>query len=394
MRTNNHRTNIYFMKKRIRLLFTFSIIAILLINETKAQNIENGNFCIGNNAGQHENCWYFDQGNVPNWFRSHGTPQWESSTTGGIRLHHSGVSFPTDRGEGIVGSYYFKSGLTYTIEIGLLNQISGALNIKATSGINEGPLIFHECTNNASIVSPSQIEHIHSASLINSSSGTVITTTYTASINNDQIWIYFSGFTGASPASFLIDYVKIWVCETGSKHYPVHIDPNFTRKETISTGTGSLPISNNLGNSATTFIGTNIHLNSITAITATNNDFFLAVAVNQCTGGNDDDQSVCPPIDTTRSKPGRPTSTKGINIKNRTFIHPNPSSGSFTIQTPQSGNYTIRVMNLVGSTVYEGKMEGEQKKSIQLDSGLPPGNYTIHINGDGLRHIEKLVITK
>lgn len=75
-------------------------------------------------------------------------------------------------------------------------------------------------------------------------------------------------------------------------------------------------------------------------------------------------------------------------------IHPNPSTGIVTVLMPQTGSYTIRVMNIVGSTVYEGKMEGEQRKQIQLDQHLPPGNYTIHINGDGLRHIEKLVITK
>jgi hypothetical protein len=87
-------------------------------------------------------------------------------------------------------------------------------------------------------------------------------------------------------------------------------------------------------------------------------------------------------------------SKESIDIDLSNKVYPNPTTGSFTVQMPQSGNYTIRVMNLVGSTVYEGEMKGEQKKSIQLDQNLPPGNYTIHIHGDGLRHVEKLVITK
>lgn len=103
-------------------------------------------------------------------------------------------------------------------------------------------------------------------------------------------------------------------------------------------------------------------------------------------------------------KPGRPTPT--IARKHRTIapllttgmmkirIYPNPSTGSFNIEIPQKGNYTIRVMNLIGSTVYEGKMTDEQKKAIQLDQNLPPGNYTIHISGDGLRYVEKITLTR
>lgn len=75
-------------------------------------------------------------------------------------------------------------------------------------------------------------------------------------------------------------------------------------------------------------------------------------------------------------------------------IYPNPSTGSFNIEIPQKGNYTIRVMNLIGSTVYEGKMTDEQKKAVQLDQNLPPGNYTIHISGDGLRHVEKITLVR
>ncbi len=75
-------------------------------------------------------------------------------------------------------------------------------------------------------------------------------------------------------------------------------------------------------------------------------------------------------------------------------IYPNPTTGSFNIEIPQRGNYTIRVMNMMGSTVYEGNMTNEQKKSILLDNNLPPGNYTIHISGDGLRHVERITLVK
>jgi hypothetical protein len=82
-----------------------------------------------------------------------------------------------------------------------------------------------------------------------------------------------------------------------------------------------------------------------------------------------------------------------VNNKN-IKIYPNPTTGTFNIEMPQRGNYTIRVMNMLGSTVYEGNMADEQKKSIVLDNNLPPGNYTLHISGDGLRHVERITLTK
>lgn len=104
-----------------------------------------------------------------------------------------------------------------------------------------------------------------------------------------------------------------------------------------------------------------------------------------------------------QSKPGRKsdasTSIQNHSVKNNTFsdrirIYPNPTTGAFHIEIPQRGNYTIRVMNMLGSTVYEGNMTDEQKKSIILDNNLPPGNYTLHISDDGLRHVERITLIK
>lgn len=76
------------------------------------------------------------------------------------------------------------------------------------------------------------------------------------------------------------------------------------------------------------------------------------------------------------------------------IIHPNPTTGTFTVHAPKRKNYTIRVMNILGTTVYEEKIEYEDNMTIQLDNSLPSGNYTIYINGEGIRHVEKLVLSK
>jgi len=104
-----------------------------------------------------------------------------------------------------------------------------------------------------------------------------------------------------------------------------------------------------------------------------------------------------------QSKPGRRSdgspAVQYRTAKNKMFIaririYPNPTTSTFHIEMPQRGSYSLRVMNILGTTVYEGKMADEQRKSIQLDNNLPPGNYTIHISGDGLRHVERITLTK
>src|SRR5690606_17820294 len=82
-----------------------------------------------------------------------------------------------------------------------------------------------------------------------------------------------------------------------------------------------------------------------------------------------------------------------VHNKNIT-IYPNPTTGSFNIEMPQKGNYHIQVMNMLGLVVYEGDMKDQQKTSIQLDNNLPPGNYTIHISGDALRHVNRITLMK
>jgi hypothetical protein len=79
-----------------------------------------------------------------------------------------------------------------------------------------------------------------------------------------------------------------------------------------------------------------------------------------------------------------------ISIK----IHPNPTTGSFTIQLPVAEDCEVRITNIMGATVYQSSMKGEQKKQIQLDGGLPAGNYTLQLRGKTINHIEKLVLTK
>ncbi len=397
------------MKKRIILLLTFSLLFLMQHHEGKAQNITNGDFSVGQNTGQHYGCFYFDQGDVPNWFRSHGTPELRSG--GRIGLHHGGIN-SSNSGEGIVGGYQFVPGMTYRIDIELSKKLYGSIDVYATSGIVQSPLATSapQCISNHLSVSYSQSEFIGGEFMLNMS-GNTISLTYSPTMANNQIWIYFSGFNGGGADFMEIDWVKIWTCTQGSKHYPLSIDPGLTDRQLITTGSGALPNATNVPNWTTTFIGANIQLNPWTEINVIEDGFFLAIGVADCAGPEEGDDGG----GGGNSKPGRNSQgllhfadqnqpyddVNSVNAiatnqlsTNPLNIYPNPTTGSFNIEIPQRGNYTIRVMNILGSTVYEGKMADEQKKSILLDSNLPPGNYTLHISGDGLRHVERITLTK
>lgn len=81
------------------------------------------------------------------------------------------------------------------------------------------------------------------------------------------------------------------------------------------------------------------------------------------------------------------------HISSTIKIHPNPNSGSFKIKFAEHSTYDINIVNVVGSTVYSEKVTGQQT-DIQLDNKLPSGTYTVQILGEGVRHVERITVTR
>lgn len=75
-------------------------------------------------------------------------------------------------------------------------------------------------------------------------------------------------------------------------------------------------------------------------------------------------------------------------------IHPNPTTGQLNITMPAPGDYDVKITNMLGVVVYQGKLKDEQQKQIQLDNSLPSGNYTVQITGKEVNHIEKVTLTR
>lgn len=105
-----------------------------------------------------------------------------------------------------------------------------------------------------------------------------------------------------------------------------------------------------------------------------------------------------------QGKPGRDNASPGTTKQIRTIgdpdiiskikVYPNPNKGSFYIELPDSGTYDIRVTNILGAVIHTANVSDKRKTTIQLNENLPPGNYTIHIDGSGLQHIEKITVVK
>lgn len=102
-----------------------------------------------------------------------------------------------------------------------------------------------------------------------------------------------------------------------------------------------------------------------------------------------------------KSSSGNSKNTKSAIISNRLndidgklTIHPNPTTGQLNITMPAPGDYEVKISNMLGLVVYQGKLKDEQQKQIQLESSLPSGNYTVQIIGKEVNHIEKIILTR
>lgn len=102
------------------------------------------------------------------------------------------------------------------------------------------------------------------------------------------------------------------------------------------------------------------------------------------------------------NKPGKMNNSKNVHEIERIIsqkdgdihIRPNPNKGLFTIRLPQKGDYRLRIVNAIGSVVYQDQISNELRKTIHLDHNLPAGNYIIQIVGARISYTEKVILTK
>ncbi len=89
------------------------------------------------------------------------------------------------------------------------------------------------------------------------------------------------------------------------------------------------------------------------------------------------------------------TSTKPIFSSAAGFsVYPNPSDGMFTIEGKGiEGKYSVKVLSLMGNTVYssDGEANGKLSRSLNLHH-LPAGIYILNLTGDNKQLNQRIVI--
>ncbi len=94
----------------------------------------------------------------------------------------------------------------------------------------------------------------------------------------------------------------------------------------------------------------------------------------------------------------QPTGVTGVNNNVTTTeniaVYPNPSNGIFDLETLnlKNENYTLKVMNVIGETVYSNVINGVDKK-IHIDlSENSKGIYFLSLSNDNYQATKKLII--
>jgi hypothetical protein len=107
-------------------------------------------------------------------------------------------------------------------------------------------------------------------------------------------------------------------------------------------------------------------------------EYYVAVTDNNCTGNS-------PAV--TVKKGGNSSlnelSAAGISI------YPNPGNGKFTIESATAVNAAVRICNILGEVVYEGRLEGISQVDL---SHLSPGVYQVQVNNASSAYSSRIVI--
>ena len=433
------------------------IVVLLLLANMKSygQLIINGDFNI--NAGDNAlfNCANFNtgtvptfsDGSIPNWWRTHGSPQIANSPTYNPNdmFLHSASGF----GEGIVGGYNFKQGKTYIIDVNVASSnYPSSLNLEARKGIRPknddcGTV---ECypegqssQQQGMVPIPSPItsyQNIISSPLHGGENIFLYTP------NSDYTWIMmYSKFNDhCEVAKTYIDHIYVNAQCKEEKYIPEFdntinpaslIEPYYTsnyKRIFVGSQYGSSALADNHSRNGELIAIESILFSANTLITPTAptyntpGKFFTAivdpfncnykppheggggVAGREAPTDNKVTRLAADPNGvlaknkfayTSIDLNGKTTDITDINLTDDRFrVYPNPSSGTFTIQLPSANNYSIAVTDYIGTTVYKQTVTGEHSYTLTLDSKLPSGTYILRMEGKNFKRIEKLNILR
>jgi hypothetical protein len=380
------------MKKIIVFIFP-----LLLSIGSNAQDIGNGDLTNGGNDGNNGGCPTFDV-SCPNWFRAGGSPHCVTSSV--IHMYHEAA--PTlGGGEYILGTYFFEAFKGYCITVTLASfdmPPTSTFNLVTGSG---SFTINSNCYDPVPSFSSQQVIGVKTDVTI----GLTNTFIFQPTTSGFGLLIY-PLITGPGRAKVEIDKVEIQRYCPDEKTFNNGLIPaQVWESNHFFVGTsygGSVLVVNdpNLQTRLKAERSINIHEDFLATA---NEGYFIAEIAHVC-----ECRPFVKPNPNSKSVEDSDVSDMWKNINfiyndgtpapvptsQKVNVYPNPNNGSFTIRTNVSSNYLIKVLNMLGEVVYEEMVKDQPQKDIVLGSGLPPGNYTIHINGPDIAHVEKLTIIK
>lgn len=345
-----------------------------------------------------------------NWFRTHGSPRAIGFVNGTgyndyemeMWSHRDIGSAPI--GDGVVAKHTFTPGVTYYIHV-QASMGTGWLKIWLVDNTqlnSETPL--NSCEE--SLPNVPTANKVHVADLASTSSNTYtvkITVPQQANGNTwDKLWIYPEALEG-DYTSVYIETVYVFDEDPCGQDivysytgFPTPSGVYYEKSFTAGSNGSGVTFANPNGSTTWRAAKTELIPNFEADMTGTEN-FFMVVAEECWSGYN----IYTPPY----SKPKKNSTTSSfenkfseanskIINKSNIELYPNPNSGSFTLELPTKGSYEVQVVTMIGTTIYKHTFNGTQKAKIQLDNNLPDGNYSVHIIGDGMRHIEKISVIR
>jgi hypothetical protein len=379
----------------------YSFLIILILNWSysycQVPNIVNGDFT--SNAGNDItlfSCPTFSMGSVTNWLASHGTPQISGTTNDDMY-----VFFSPNSGEGIVGGYRFTVGEAYCIQVRLVAEDYRGGQLTLSTGNLPMAISISACQQPTNL--PSGVQSIGS---MNASDGLVKYFEYEPTVNTTLLSVFPE--SNGDRTDVWIDRIDIMDACVNNKCFTNGlVAPAIYDAKHICAGSsfGGPSMVVNDPNSVTEFRASReITIADNFLATANSGNYFLAdVNIFNCycfpdvayKGSNSGSGQQSPPMEQWGDGDSS-YSAQGV-LKERhagVKIFPNPSAGSFTIQSNVKSNFRLKVVNMVGEIIYQSEMVDEMRKDVSLPSSIPSGNYTIHINGDNSSYVEKLTITK
>jgi hypothetical protein len=332
---------------------------------------------------------------VPNWTRSHGSPQ---VFVGSIPADNYAYAWADGgTGEGLFAGYNFVPNTLYRVEIReqVLDNV-GTYNIYAANGMVDGTPT-SDCGNNAvPTVADKELIVSHNESIVGSWQNRVYS--YKPHAAFSQVWVYPTT-TAPTRFHFYMDYISICVDCAGTIIYNTGQAPSGTSlagsiQAGSSAGTGGAGIVTVSSTVLTTFnAGTEINLLPNFQATLSTGTFIAQIV--PCTGSRtftQEDHNI--DISRNRQYEGeRPYSKNPMaDIK----IFPVVTTGLVYLSAHERifDNVALSVVDASGRTVYHSIIHSQSvSHTVNLDK-LGNGIYFLQLDAPGIKTTKKIIISK